>query len=274
MKKLLSLILALLTLSSFATMAFAAENVDNTFDNFTPTPITDPDHKDAPANWYDPYFYDENGCLKRDAFVSYYDVAYYCTTHGKLFTKSFSAKTPAGKKYIPYQTTAYEIINNEAVPYAVDYCPYCGITYDRDYGDEFFDNHLWVDGVVYGGYCEKCGEFYADTSPSVLVGTYPCFHCGESSHVQKVYRFISEEQRTAPYAHYFTESAYQFGDGYDGKIEDLHKLRGWTGYDRWKGGPGENGTYTEQNTPTKLTFWQKIVNFFAKIADFFRNLFN
>lgn len=163
------------------------------------------------------------------------------------------------------------------------YCPYCGnYSYVNYIGQEnytsisAFYTHSRILPVVYGYQHDACKTFIASAnlSDNVAVGDNPfsfrsdyidytgCYNKTDVN-TMKLYRFLSEEQRSAEYSFIFTETEKDFGDGKDGNLEDLKK--------------DSNGMYNKWDSPDnpyqKLTFWQKIAKFFAKIALWFKNLF-
>ena len=264
MKRFLSIVLAAITAVSLALPAFAADettkSVDNTFDNFEPNP-----GKTAPNNWYDPWMYDSEGHILQDALATYVGLnAYYCQKAKKIFSCKANAVTANGNHYYPYETLI-EGINpqGEATMLETDYCPYCGVV--KNYKNDFFVNHIEVEGIKYGSYCTLCGKFNAQYGLDDLT-KMQCKHCAKFYEPTKIYRFTSEVQRNAEYSFIFTETEYQFGDGKDGKMEDL-KLNRNVDVKEWN----------DSSKPQKLSFWQKLINFFKSIfkniADFFNKLF-
>ena len=295
MKKFLSLILALLTLCTFATMAYAKENVDNTFDNFTPAPETK-----APDNWYDPYCYESDGkinqyCLNQGSSVGF-PVAMYCPEYKRIFTLTEMGRTTRYSQvyaYRPYEVYCadwhlYSQYDNtiSTMSFSQWYCPYCGKYQCANYTNaaeykalSAREDHLPVDSVVYACYCDECdtivaandfAQVWTSPTPFTFKSSYVNYFSGcdhtRNINSEPLYRFTSDTQKTAEYSFIFEETEANFGNGKDGNIEDLKK--------------NSSGAYTEWNNPdnpfksTKISFWQKIINFFVKIADFFKNLFN
>ena len=299
MKKFMSAILAVIMMFSIAMPVFAAEettkSVDNTFDNFEPAP-----GKKAPDNWYDPYCYEADGrinkyCLNQGG-DEYTTNAMYCPEAKKIFTVLNMGRTVINgkiRKFCPYDTLCsqwptYEIIEGHLTGNIIYkditqwYCPYCGKYEIASYVDDDVDRtesaiytHQKVAPVVYGFHCDKCDTFVANsgfadnrydtpfkfiTECKVLFGD--CNDVTDINNV-KLYRFLTDAQREADYSFIFTETEKDFGDGKDGNVRDLKT--------------DKNGYYNEWDSPDnpyqKLTFWQKIAKFFAKIALWFKNLF-
>lgn len=259
MKKFLSVILALVTMFSIGTMAFAHENVDNTFDNFTPGPGVQ-----APDNWYDPYCYDADGLIVTDCFSAKY-CTYYCKEAKKIYT-NYSQTVPGGTgSYIPY------LITDETAEYGhSEYCPYCGRISDIIVGlqnnnnqPDYSKTHIVINDVYYGYTCKNCGLFPVGRVMSSN-GIFGCTNCWIGNEPEKIYRFIPKAYETAEFAHIFNESEHKFGDGQDGYIEDVGQCE--YGYLGWNPGSSDE--------PAELTFWQKIVKFFTDIGIWFANLFS
>lgn len=162
------------------------------------------------------------------------------------------------------------------------YCPYCGKYESASYTNEkeFAEhsaimNHQKISPVVYGFHCNKCNTFVGDSgfaenrfdTPFKFITEYKnAFgQCKDVTDINtvKLYRFLNDEQKNAEYSFIFTETEKDFGDGKDGNVSDLKT--------------DKNGYYNDWDSPDnpyqKLTFWQKIVKFFAKIALWFKNLF-
>lgn len=291
----MSVFLAVIMMFSIALPVFAAEgevkDVDNTFDNFEPAP-----GKKAPDNWYDPYCYEADGrinkyCLNQGG-DEYSANAMYCPEAKKIFTiVNMGRNVVNGKirKYSPYDVfcSNWEVMNYyHNVVNTVDitqwYCPYCGKYESASYIDEndYIANsasqtHEKVAPVVYGFHCEKCDTFvgsfgFADNrfdTPFKFIAAYQnafgdCKDVTDINNV-KLFRFLSEEQRNAEYSFIFAETEKDFGNGKDGKIEDL-KTDDCGNYNNWD---------SPDNPYQKLTFWQKIARFFANIMNWFKNLF-
>lgn len=291
MKKIVAILLAIISVFAMSIPAFAAEDVtakdvDNTFDNFTPAP-----GKTAPENWYDPYCYDEDGHINK--YAVNYGGTVYCPTAKKIFTSSEMGRTnykPDSLKleeykydwFAPYNTIIPIVGHQATTEWICYYCPYCGL---REY--DFIDaedssktvtvaalTHNEIEPVVYGWYCNECGDFSAhrqivEITDSFSFETWEGYlfnridHC---THIQdlnevKLYRFLTEEQRTAEYSFIFTETEEQFGDGVDGKIEDLET-------DKYGNAIGWN----KDGKPQEATFGDKIANFFKSIGDFFASI--
>ena len=177
----------------------------------------------------------------------------------KIFTSKSHFDEAKGIGYYPYNTIIDYVYPNGAITQTpVYYCPYCGVV--GNFKNDFYDTHTEVEGIMYGSYCTRCDGFNATFCwGQYTSGDMYCHHCIGAYYPTKVYRFTSETQRNSEYSFIFTETEYQFGDGKDGKIEDL-KMR--------------NGFGVEWNDSSqKLTFWQKIAAFFAKIGTWFKNLF-
>lgn len=248
MKKLLSVLLTALMILGITPMAFAKENVDNTFDNYLPAP-----YQKAPDNWYDPYCYDENGIITLEALSGRGDAVVYCQKEGKAFTIRQLLQDADGKKFRPYCTFISEFGE------VAGYCPYCG-----DAGTML--EHEYVKAVVYGCFCPKCDKFSANYNFNKFNKTGLDKHYCNNYDCQYlydpvidnlvVYRFITEEQRTADYAHIFKDSEFMYGEGQDGRYEDLcaDVMNGFCGWN-----PG---------------MWQPKKTFFQKIADFFESIGN
>lgn len=295
MKKFMSAILAVIMMFSIAIPVFAAEettkNVDNTFNNFEPAP-----GKKAPDNWYDPYCYEADGrinkyCLNQGG-DEYTVNAMYCPEAKKIFTVLNMGRTVINgkiRKFCPYDVfcAGWMIMNYydktiEVTDITQWYCPYCGKYESASYTNEkeFAEhsaimNHQKISPVVYGFHCDKCNTFVGDSgfaenrfdTPFKFITEYKnAFgQCKDVTDINtvKLYRFLTDEQKNSEYSFIFTETEKDFGDGKDGNVSDLKT--------------DKNGYYNEWDSPDnpyqKLTFWQKIVKFFAKIALWFKNLF-
>ena len=172
MKKLLSIILAALMMLSIGTVAYAHENVDNTFDNYTPKA-----GEVAPDNWYDPYSYDHEGLILANSLVGGGDyTALYCQRHKKIWQIG-SVETENGFTYQPYTTLISVFVENEGyVDCPVHYCPYCG---EAQNGKDasFYDNHRYIPAVIYGAFCSDCGGFSGYPNSGLSDNNYMCFHC-------------------------------------------------------------------------------------------------
>jgi len=257
MKKILSVLIAIITILGISTVAFAHENVDNTFNNFTPGT-----GKTAPSNWYDPYCYDENGYILPDAISG--SSVRYCSTARKIYTVSPVATTKDGRVYTPYRTVRQENIyihyidDYELKNCSYDYCPYCGLVND---GVETHDEEIGG-AIVYGVYCTNCGKFNGNDGYENTTNNN-CWNCHQRTLSNTtVYRFIRDEYRNQEYSWIFDESAFMWGEGVDGRVEDL-EIDNVGYYVKWKNSPVESSK----------TFWDKIVEFFADIVYFFKNLF-
>lgn len=295
MKKFMSAILAVIMMFSIAMPVFAAEettkNVDNTFDNFEPAP-----GKKAPDNWYDPYCYEADGrinkyCLNQGG-DKYTTNAMYCPEAKKIFTVLNMGRTVINgkiRKFCPYDVfcSDWMIMNYydktiEVTDITQWYCPYCGKYESASYTNEkeFAEhsaimNHRKISPVVYGFHCDKCNTFVGDSgfaenrfdTPFKFITEYKnAFgQCKDVTDINtvKLYRFLTDEQKNSEYSFIFAETEKDFGDGKDGNVSDLKT--------------DKNGYYNEWDSPDnpyqKLTFWQKIAKFFAKIALWFKNLF-
>lgn len=297
MKKLVSLMLAVIMAIGISVPAFAegAEtvDVDNTFDNFTPGP-----GKQAPDNWYDPYCYEEDGrinpyCLNRGG--DFGAVAVYCPEYKRVFTVTDMGRTQVdgrAKAYKPYYVYCpdWHILDVYGNVVETDetqwYCPYCGKYKYMNYTNEEEDrvqsaaySHDGIESIAYGYHCEKCDTFVAshlfannDYEPNVFqfdTSYYSNFSsCQDRTDVNtvKLYRFLREEHRNSEYSFIFTETEADFGDGKDGRVEDLKKDKAGV-YVEWE---SEDNPYYEK----KLTFWEKMAAFFNNIAKFFNSIFN
>ena len=295
MKKFMSAILAVIMMFSIAMPVFAAEettkNVDNTFDNFEPAP-----GKKAPDNWYDPYCYETDGrinkyCLNQGG-DEYTTNAMYCPEAKKIFTVLNMGRTVINgkiRKFCPYDVfcSDWMIMNYydktiEVTDITQWYCPYCGkyesasYTNEKDFAEHSaIMNHRKISPVVYGFHCDKCNTFVGDSgfaenrfdTPFKFITEYKnAFgQCKDITDINtvKLYRFLTDEQKNSEYSFIFAETEKDFGDGKDGNVSDLKT--------------DKNGYYNEWDSPDnpyqKLTFWQKIAKFFAKIALWFKNLF-
>lgn len=295
MKKFMSAILAVIMMFSIAMPVFAAEettkNVDNTFDNFEPAP-----GKKAPDNWYDPYCYEADGrinkyCLNQGG-DEYTTNAMYCPEAKKIFTVLNMGRAVINgkiRKFCPYDVfcSDWMIMNYydktvEVTDITQWYCPYCGkyesasYTNEKDFAEHSaIMNHRKISPVVYGFHCDKCNTFVGDSgfaenrfdTPFKFITEYKnAFgQCKDITDINtvKLYRFLTDEQKNSEYSFIFAETEKDFGDGKDGNVSDLKT--------------DKNGYYNEWDSPDnpyqKLTFWQKIVKFFAKIALWFKNLF-
>ena len=297
MKKLVSLMLAVIMAIGISVPAFAegAEtvDVDNTFDNFTPGP-----GKQAPDNWYDPYCYEEDGrinpyCLNRGGEGG--TIAVYCPEYKRIFTVTNMGRIQTGdtlRTFKPYDVfcpnwhilDVYgDIVETDETQW---YCPYCGKYKYMNYTNEEEDkvqsaaySHDGIESIAYGFHCEKCGAFVASylfadkTSASNVFQFRTDYHnafsaCDDVTDINtvKLYRFLREEHRNSEYSFIFTETEADFGDGKDGRIEDLKKNDAGV-YEEWE---SEDNPYYEK----KLTFWEKIAAFFNNIAKFFNSIFN
>lgn len=260
---------------SIGTVAYAHENVDNTFDNYTPQP-----GQEAPDNWYDPYSYDSEGLIlpnSLDGGCGITSAALYCKTHKKIFQNNcvFIGDSKVG--FYPYQTLLPAVTGEgENVFIDVDYCPYCGLTEaisDENHINkvnsnlEFQNNHMHLSSIGYGAFCPDCGEFdclYLNSVIRELPNERYCSNCSEFYICDKNYRFVAKDDLNSEAAHIYSDSAHLYGDGVDGVIEDLVLNEigiavGWN--------PGSS------DEPAELTFWDKIVQFFVSIGDFFVKLF-
>ena len=266
MKKIISIILAIITMFSLSTVAFAHNhetahiNADNTFDNFKPAPGVV-----APENWYCPNCYDENGYLGEDGLCggpANIPCAEYCVKYDKIFSTFNFYDEDGNRVDHPYETTITEVVDGETREATRHFCPYCGVVV---LSDNYRPNHTEVYGVAYGGNCTRCGEFNAayceiTAQGGVKHGTPEGLFCVNCFKIERYvpetyYRFISDEQASAPYSHLFEETAYKFGDGVDRNQNELE----------W-----DTAAYVLK----KPTFWQKIADFFNKIAEWFKNLFS
>lgn len=295
MKKFMSAILAVIMMFSIAMPVFAAEettkNVDNTFDNFEPAP-----GKKAPDNWYDPYCYEADGrinkyCLNQGG-DEYTTNAMYCPEAKKIFTVLNMGRTVINgkiRKFCPYDVfcSDWMIMNYydktvEVTNITQWYCPYCGkyesasYTNEKDFAEHSaIMNHRKISPVVYGFHCDKCNTFVGDSgfaenrfdTPFKFITEYKnAFgQCKDITDINtvKLYRFLTDEQKNSEYSFIFAETEKDFGDGKDGNVSDLKTDKNGY-YNDWD---------SEDNPYQKLTFWQKIVKFFAKIALWFKNLF-
>lgn len=263
MKKLLSIILAALMMLSIGTVAYAHENVDNTFDNYTPQP-----GQEAPDNWYDPCCYDEAGLLRPFCLRYAENNAFYCKEHKKIFTRISQSVPGTDSFYNPYQTMIecdpYILGGVEYTEVATSYCPYCGDIEIGDKTDNFYASHLIVDGVIYGIYCPSCGGFEGGRFSSFDNNT--CRHCQHYYKPDKYYRFVPQDNLDSEFSFIFEETEHLYGDGTDHSTEEL--VRDGLGFiidwDR-------NNTDNEE--PAELTCWEKFVQFFVSIGNFFVKLF-
>lgn len=262
MKKFLSLVLAALMMLSIGTVAFAHENVDNTFDNYTPKA-----GEVAPDNWYDPFCYDADGHIL-PAIMPYYEisaVAVFCRVHNKVFTVAAQPLPNSDRYYYPYETEKFIDPNNQDLgTFPTNYCPYCGDIADGLVGSSYTKTHTGISGVYYGYYCAGCNGFNAGSRKEALDSKQHCRHCYETYPVDKFYRFVPKEYLNDPaISVIFTETAEDFGDGKDLYAEDLvfNDMGFCTGYKEGK------SDYEE------LSFWEKIVLFFKSIGEWFKNLF-
>lgn len=160
------------------------------------------------------------------------------------------------------------------------YCPYCGMHEFENYTGQnnykelsAYYTHQAIYSVYYGYWHDECSSFVIARNLLDTISDTPlCFKsnclnwkCNKSLDLEsvKLYRFLSEEQRNSEYSFIFTETEKDFGDGKDGRVEDLKKNNS-DYYNEWD---------SPDNPYQKPTFWQKIVKFFAKIALWFKNLF-
>lgn len=303
MKKILAILLAIITVFAMSIPAFAADetakDVDNTFDNYTPAP-----GKTAPENWYDPYCYDEDGHINKYCLNSNGNrAAYYCPEYKRIFTNydmgRYESTGPLGetryRSYQPYMVTLENWVmadtdssNDNIITFGGNisqqyYCPYCGKYEWANYVDgetiEEYNakcaglTHEAIPSIIYGYYCEKHDAFSGSNDFSVpsnsmnpLAFRAPnarwSYECDCDLNEMKLYRFLTEEQRTADYSFIFTETEYQFGDGKDCKAEELVENElGF--YSEWK---------SEDNPNYKPSFGDKIASFFKNIGKFFANI--
>lgn len=303
MKKILAILLAIITVFAMSIPAFAADetakDVDNTFDNYTPAP-----EKTAPENWYDPYCYDEDGHINKYCLNQNPGSTYYCPEHKKIFTNSemgrYEEYNPLQKRndvvrYRPYQalcenwTYKYKDTTYYHDSYYQPYCPYCGkyedanyteYSSDDSYNDDCFSfSHLKVENVYYGWFCPKCGDFNISD-------------CIASNYSSNVFQFNEDY-------HPFMGTCCGYETGYWPNGNELELYRFLTEEqrnaeysfifeetaDQFAGGKDYNfedvkegdGTEAKWNSPDnpnyKPSFWQKIVNFFASIAAWFQKIF-
>lgn len=300
MKKILAILLAIITVFAMSIPAFAADetakDVDNTFDNYTPAP-----GKTAPENWYDPYCYDEDGHINKYC-LNQVGKAYYCPEHKKIFTAApmgrYAEKNVWGEtvvaRYYPYSASVENWIYKPDInddwtceTSGMSYCPYCGkyrydnyLNYSSDdayISASFGFSHEDIGTVYYGLFCPECGDFNASSCLAdnfyldpfqfekeydPWVGT--CCNCVLDGNELELYRFLTEKQRNAEYSFIFDETADQFAGGKDNKYEDLKFSRNDTTECKWN---------SEDNPNYKPTFWDKIANFFASIIAWFQKIF-
>lgn len=294
----MSAILAVIMMFSIAMPVFAAEettkNVDNTFDNFEPAP-----GKKAPDNWYDPYCYEADGRINKYCLNvgSYYGgIAIYCPEAKKIFTITNMGRmdNPNANQgfscYNPYDAYCPEFESSQW------YCPYCGkyrVAVCDENLPEFktesaYYTHPEILSVVYGYQCGECEVFHAeDNFANSVYNINPlefksnffnsfsgCSHKANVN-VVKLYRFLSKEQRNAEYSFIFTETEKDFGDGKDGRVEDL-KTSASGAYCKWESPDNPNYKPNEDKPgdekPAKKTFKDKLIDFFNKIAAFFAKI--
>lgn len=270
MKKFMSVLIAVIMMLGIAMPAFAAsetevKNVDNTFDNFTPGI-----DKRAPENWYDPYCYESDGTMKTQALtVSRISCAYYCKEYKRIYTHARLGITPEGYTYYPYLADG-EIPGPEGMVITTsDYCPYCGVF--ENFDGRFKSNHKLIDGVLIGWFCSECNGFntrygmydkYGDRGLYIPVS---CMHCNHYETPEKLYRFITDEQRSAEFSNLFTETEYQYGDGKDGRVEDIKFDR--DGFAKYWSSP-------DNPISGRLSFWQKIAVYIKDILNIIINRFS
>lgn len=278
---------------SIAMPVFAAEettkSVDNTFDNFEPAP-----GKKAPDNWYDPYCYEADGRINKYCLNvgSYYGgIAIYCPETKKIFTivNMGRMSNPNNNKgfscYNPYDAYCPEFESSQW------YCPYCGkyrVALCDENLPEFktesaYYTHPEILSVVYGYQCGECEVFHAEDNlandpyninPFEFERNFfnsfsGCSHKANVNEV-KLYRFLNKEQRNAEYSFIFTETEKDFGDGKDGRVEDL-KMNSSGAYESWES-PDNPNYKPEEEKPEKKTFKDKLMDFFNKIAAFFAKI--
>lgn len=252
MKKFISMLLAIILTFSCSTVAFAYDNVDNTFDNFIPG--TD---KVAPENWYDPWIYDTDGTIN-----TYASDFYYCKVHQKVFVLGPVKNEKTGKVYSPYETL---IDGNE---FSCTYCPYCGIDLPSAPSQH---TRIYFDGLaVYGLKCEICNRFVGTKHFIYEMESLNCPVCDHDNPVENsvIYRAVSSEAYNCECSFVFEESAYKWGEGKDLCYEFL-TAGGWYVYEA---NPGDGSIIDKPYS--KLTFWEKIVAFFKKIFNAIANIFN
>lgn len=265
MKKFLSILLAVVTAFSFSTIAFAYENVDNTFDNFTPAI-----GKEAPENWYDPCCYDEEGLLRKEALSGgnlNHSLGLYCKKYKRIFTTScIGAITKNGIFYDPY---SYSVPSGTSYSGFIDlsYCPYCGEKECLDSNDKFNTNHIKVLSVAYGTNCPDCGlhnisyNFFVSTREENN-GKAFCHKCKKIYWPEKFTRYISKEMLHSEYSYIFEETAYKYGDGADCIADGLVFIR-------------EDDVFLRrEDVPKKELICINAYNWFSSVYGWFDNLFN
>lgn len=224
MKRFLAVLLAVITVFSLSAFAFAYENVDNTFDSFTPAI-----GKVAPANWYDPCCYDGEGLLRIEALSGgnlNHPLALYCKENRKIFTTSvIGAITKNGVFYDPY---SYKVPSQTSQSGFLDlsFCPYCGAKEEADSSGSFGSTHIKVYSVAYGANCPTCGlhnisyDSFVSTREENNGKTF-CLKCKKIYRPEKFTRYISKEMQRSEYSFIFTETAHKYGNGKDCLADDL-----------------------------------------------------
>ena len=256
MKKFLSLILAALMMLSIGTVAFAHENVDNTFDNYTPKL-----GETAPNNWYDPFSYDSEGHMLPVIGLREANFCLNCKKLSVVYTKIEGSD----KYYHPYES---EVVLADGSTAIRPYCPYCGLAFSVKTSTPntcYTIGNDWsgFGDIYYGTICTLCGKKNAsDNENFALNKEQTCRHCWGHYEADKFYRLVPQEALESEMGYLFEETEANFGDGKDGLVESIKFDN--TGYViDWEIGD-------DYHEPT---FWEKFVQFFVSIGDFFVKLF-
>lgn len=262
MKKILSVLLAVILVFGLVTVGFAYENVDNTFDSFTPEI-----GKAAPENWYDPCCYDEEGLLRREALSGgnlEHSLALYCRKNKKIFTTSvIGAITKNGIFYDPY---SYKIPSETSYSGFIDlsYCPYCG---EKEESDNFSSAHIEVLSVAYGADCPSCGLHNISYNSFVSIreaenGKAYCIDCKKTYRPDKFTRYIPKAMLSSEYSFIFAETAYKYGDGKDMTADDLVLF------------PEDDVFLRRDDVPKNQLFSMTLRRYFRAIISFFDSIYN
>lgn len=202
---------------------------------------------------YNPKFCDENG-----------DLLFCVNISGACYCKTYNA--------ISY------LCNDQGEIYCR--CENCGLNaYTNEHfaiNDEFMANHVsFGDSIYYGFFCPKCHKFTAaqgfrrKNGDLVLkCANDGCYSLSEWNENIRIYRFVHDFVAEKHYS-FIDNTADMYGFGKDYDIDELDNYT-LGGFLKWK------GHRTEPDSPSddfEFSFWEKLVNFFKSIAEWFINLF-